>query len=105
MKSKLQVEVSRERLAEFCRRWNVVEFALFGSALREDFHRCSDVDALVTFAPGAKRSVFDWMQMKNELSEMFGRPVDLLDKRAIEQSDNYIRRRHILETAEVIYGT
>ncbi len=104
MSTNLQVAVAQDKIAEFCRRWHVVELALFGSVLHEGFRPDSDVDVLVAFAPGAKRSVLDLMRMKTELSELFGRNVDLVDKRVIEQSDNYIRRRNILDSAKAIYG-
>ena len=99
-----RISIDRDAVTAFCRRHHIRRLALFGSVLRDDFRPDSDVDVLVAFAPGARRSILDLMQMKIELSELFDRKVDLLDKHAIEQSDNYIRRRNILESAEVIYG-
>ena len=96
--------VREEQLAEFCRKWKIVELSLFGSALREDFRPDSDVDVLVAFEPEFGHSLFDLVEMENELSGMFGRKVDLVEKRAIERSENYIRRRNILSTAKVVYG-
>lgn len=105
MSTNTQIEVASDKIASFCRRWEVVELALFGSVLHAGFRPDSDVDVLVTFSPPSTRSVFDLIRMRSELSEIFGRPVDLVDRRAIEESDNYIRRHHILETAETIYGS
>jgi predicted nucleotidyltransferase len=99
-----KVKISRKKIANFCRRWKVVEFSLFGSILREDFHPDSDVDVLVRFAPDAQISLFDLVDMQNELKDVFGREVDLVEKEAIQQSENYIRRKSILENAEVIYA-
>jgi predicted nucleotidyltransferase len=82
----------------------VTEFGLFGSVLRDDFRRDSDIDVLVHFAPTAQHSVFDLMRMEAELTRLFGRKVDLVDRRVLEQSPNYIRRRHILESAEIVYA-
>ena len=96
--------VTEDRLVEFCRRWQIRELSLFGSALRHDFRRDSDVDVLVTFEPEAAYSLFDLVDMESELSDMFDRKVDLVERRAIERSDNYIRRRNILSTAKVVYG-
>ena len=96
--------VSEEQIAAFSQRWQVVEFALFGSALRDDFRPDSDVDVLVSFASDARRSLFDLVKMEDELSAMFGRKVDLVEKGAIERSENYIRRRGILSTATVVYA-
>ena len=105
MANKLRIALDHKKIAEFCRRWKVVELAVFGSVLHDGFRPDSDVDVLLTFSPEAARCVFDLMRMKRELSQMLGRSVDLVDRRAIEQSDNYIRRRHILESAEVVYGS
>lgn len=102
--SKRKISVSRKKIADFCRRWNVVEFSLFGSVLREDFHPDSDVDVLVRFAPDARISLFDLVDMQDELKDVFGRDVDLVEKEAIQQSENYIRRKSILENAKVIYA-
>ena len=104
MSRRPRIEVPREAIAEFCRRWQVAEFCLFGSVLREDFGPESDVDVLVRFAPQARHSVFDLMRMEAELTQVFGRKVDLVDRHVLEQSPNYIRRRHILESAETVYA-
>jgi hypothetical protein len=102
--SKLKLSVSRKKIADFCRRWNVVEFSLFGSVLREDFRPDSDVDVLVRFAPNARISLFDLVDMEDELKDVLGRDVDLVEKDSIQRSENYIRRKGILENAEVIYA-
>jgi hypothetical protein len=98
-----RIQIDRQRIAEFCRRWKITEFALFGSALRDDFRPDSDVNVLVRFEPGSPRSLSDLVQMEDELKAIFGREVDLVDRRAVESSENYIRRRHILSTAEAIH--
>ena len=97
------LEISRERVADFCHRWKITEFALFGSVLRNDFLPDSDIDVLVTFAPGTSWRFYDLLRMKEELETMFGRSVDLIEKRLVESSENYIRRRHILNHMETIY--
>jgi predicted nucleotidyltransferase len=97
------LEISRDKIAEFCRRWKITEFALFGSVLRDDFRPDSDIDVLVTFASGASWRFYDLMSMREELESMFGRPVDLVEKRLVERSENYIRRKHILNHLETIY--
>ena len=98
-----RIILDREKIAEFCQRWKITEFALFGSVLREDFRPESDVDVLVAFALDADWSLFDHVDMEEELSIMFGRKVDLVNRRAIERSENWIRRKAILNTAEPIY--
>ncbi len=91
-------------LASFCRRWKIRELALFGSVLSKAFGPASDVDVLVTFLPEAEWSLLDHIQMEEELSILLGREVDLVSKRAIERSENWLRRRAILESAEVVYA-
>jgi len=98
-----RIPIDCEKIAEFCRRWKITEFALFGSVLRDDFRPDSDVDVLVTFAPDAEWSLFDDVDMEEELSAIFGRKVDLVSRRAVERSDNWIRRKAILSTAEPVY--
>jgi uncharacterized protein len=95
--------VAPKRIAAFCKRWKVSEFALFGSATREDFTARSDIDALVSFAPGSSWGLFEHIQMKQELKELFGREVDLVTRRALEQSLNALLRSEILNTAIVMY--
>ena len=102
--STCNIQLPHDQLTEFCQRWKVRELALFGSVLRDDFRPDSDVDILITFAPGAKRGVFVLAQMQEELETLFGREVDLVSKRAIERSQNWIRRQNILEFAQVIYA-
>ncbi len=98
------LNITRHQLADFCQRWMVSELALFGSALRDDFRPESDVDILVSFAPGAEWSLLDHLRMQEELSELLGRKVDLVSKRAIERSGNWVRRSAILQSAQVLYG-
>ncbi|HEY5608095.1 MAG TPA: nucleotidyltransferase family protein [Alphaproteobacteria bacterium] len=87
-------------LTEFCRRWNVAELSLFGSSVRSDFGPASDVDVLVTFNPGAKWNLLDLVAMKDELSAMVGRDVDLVEEAAIR---NPFRRTRILQEKRVVY--
>lgn len=99
----LRVDLPADAIADFCRRWSIVEFAVFGSALRDDFRPDSDVDVLVAFEPGAQWSFQNWLDMTRELEAILGRRVDLVERRAVEQSRNYIRRRHILSHLERVY--
>ena len=99
----VKISLNREKIAEFCHRWKITELALFGSALRSDFTSDSDVDLLVTFAPDAEWSLFDHVAMEEEFAALFGRKVDLVSRRAIERSANWIRRKSILQSAEALY--
>ena len=98
------MEIDQSAINRFCKRWNVVELSLFGSALRQDFSPESDVDVLVSFAPASHPTLFDMVRMQNELSRLFSRPVDLVSRRGIENSRNYLRRKEILDTAYSIYA-
>jgi predicted nucleotidyltransferase len=98
------IELPIEQIQEFCDRWHITELALFGSILRDDFRSDSDVDVLVTFAPDAQRGLSETLQMKDELQSIFGRKVDFIVKTAIERSENWLRRKNILESAQIIYA-
>lgn len=97
------VPISRDKIAEFCRRWKIIELALFGSILRDDFRSDSDIDVLVTFAPGVRRKLDDLLAMREELGAMFGHPVNIVERWLVEESPNYIRRKHILSHTETLY--
>lgn len=99
----MNIDIPREKVAEFCRKWKIVELSLFGSVLREDFRRDSDLDLLATFSTDADWSLLDHVRMEQEASALFGRKIDLVNRKAIERSDNYIRRKAILETAQPYY--
>lgn len=94
------IQYSLAEIERFCKRWQVTEFAFFGSVLRSDFQGESDVDVLVSFAPGAPWSLFELIRMEDELSEIFGRKVDLVEREGLR---NPYRRKHILSNREVIY--
>jgi len=94
---RIRIKVPRAEITRFCKRWNVSELAIFGSALRADFRPNSDVDVLISFAPQAHVTLFDMAQMQEELKAIFGRNVDLVSKRGVEHSRNYLRRKAILD--------
>lgn len=104
-RSQLKVRIPECKVSDFCKRWQIVEFAVFGSALRDDFGPDSDLDVLVTFEPDANWSLLDHLKMETELASLLKRDIDLFTRRAVEQSHNWLRRREILDTAEVILGT
>lgn len=102
---KLQIQLPMDQIEAFCKKWNVREFSLFGSVLTDKFRPDSDIDVMVEFKPKARRSLFDMVSMNDELKTIFGRDVDLMTRKAIEQSRNYIRRKSILTSMEVVYVT
>lgn len=101
--SKPAIELPKEEIEEFCRRWKVREFSLFGSVLGDEFRPDSDVDVIVDFEPDAKRTLFDLASMTDELKAILGSEVDLVTRKAVEQSRNYIRRKAILSSVETLY--
>ena len=97
-----RIDIPKDKIAEFCRKWHITELALFGSVLREDFRPDSDVDVLVSFVEDTHWSLFDLVRMEEELREIFGREVDLVEKGGLK---NPFRRHEILITREVIHAT
>jgi hypothetical protein len=97
----VNIATPKRQLDDFCHKWKVAELAAFGSATRDDFRSDSDVDLLVTFAPDAEWSLYDWIDMIAELREIFGREVDLLSAQALR---NPFRRHEILKAREILYA-
>lgn len=106
-----RLHVTEEQIAEFCKKWKIERFELFGSALRDDFDAESDVDSagdvdvLVTFADDGQIGLRDLLDMEEELEARFGRRVDLIKRHLVEESPNWIRRRRILQSARLVYAT
>ena len=96
-----KINIPKAKIEDFCRRWRIKEFALFGSVLREDFRPDSDIDVLVSFEPDGGITFDNRVEMLDELAEIFGREVDLVEKDAIR---NPFRRHEILTTKEVVYA-
>lgn len=100
--AKPRIEMPTDRIAEFCRKWRIEELSLFGSVLTDEFRPDSDVDVLVVFEKDAGWDLWDVMHAEEELKQMLGREVDLVQKRAVK---NPFRRHHILKNREVVYAT
>lgn len=95
------IRVDLSLVADIARRFGVAELSVFGSAIREDIRADSDVDVLVTFDPTANISLFDLMDLEVELTEAFGRSVDLVEAKSLT---NPIRREAILASREPLYA-
>lgn len=98
------INLESEALRAFCKKWDVRELAVLGSLLREDFGPDSDIDLLFSLREGRALTLDQWIGMEEELSALLGRPVDLVPRDSVEQSENYIRRAQILKTAESLYA-
>ena len=99
----LPIPWPKQKIQKFCQQWRVNELALFGSVLRDDFNKSSDVDILIDFAPNTRWTLLDRAQMQQELADILKRKVDLVRKTTIEKSHNPIRRQNILSTAQTMY--
>lgn len=96
-----KLSLPKEKIEEFCLRWKIDEFSLFGSVLRDDFGLDSDIDILVSLSEDADLDLYDWIAMIGELEEIFGREVDLVEKSTLR---NPFRRNAILTKREIIYA-
>lgn len=94
-----RIDIDKQAIADFCRKWHVTELALFGSVLRDDFRPDSDVDVYVTFEEGYSPGLYI-VAMKDELEAMFGRPVDLGTKRSLSPRI----KDKVLASSEVIFA-
>ncbi|MBP0030012.1 nucleotidyltransferase family protein [Roseofilum sp. Guam] len=102
-----RLQVTPEQVVAFCQKWKIIELSVFGSVLRDDFRSAdndpSDIDLLYVFDPGVTYG-FDFWDIQKELERLFCRKVDLVSKQGIGKSRNWLRRKSILESAQVIYG-
>ncbi|MBI1861665.1 MAG: nucleotidyltransferase domain-containing protein [Deltaproteobacteria bacterium] len=104
MSPHFQIGFDRNDIAKFCKKWGVKQLSLFGSVLRADFSNESDIDVLLTFEPLETPSLFDFVELKEDLAEVFGnRSIDVLTRYAVENSANDLRKEQILSTALPIY--
>ncbi|AGF51227.1 slr1241 [Synechocystis sp. PCC 6803] len=101
---KYKVSIDPGKITAFCQQWQITELALFGSFLRDDFDLDnSDIDVLVSFEPNVPWTILDLVDMEDQLQQIFGRKVDLMERLSIEQSQNPLRKKAILESLQVIY--
>lgn len=91
-----------EFLRSICARWQIREFAVFGSVLRDDFTADSDVDLLLSFEDAAPWSLWELYDLRVELEQVLGRSVDIVEPEAIR---NPYRRESILGSKRVLYRT
>jgi uncharacterized protein len=95
-----RLHVTRDAIEAFCRKWNIVEFSLFGSVLREDFREDSDVDVLVVYGEPRQYGLERWFAIREEIEQLLGRKVDLIQKKLLK---NPYSRANILKTHRVVY--
>ena len=100
---RIRISIPKEKVVDFCERWNIAELAFFGSVLRDDFGPESDIDVLVNLRPGTSHRISSILHMEKELGSILGREVDLVFRSDVERSRNYLRREAVLKSAEVFY--
>lgn len=100
----MKLVFSKKEIEKLCQHWDIVELSFFGSVLRDDFREESDLDVMVSFSPSTEYGFFALSRLQEELESILGRKVDLVDRAAIENSRNFIRRKEILESRETIYA-
>jgi len=95
------IELPRDKIAAFCKKKRIRRLSLFGSALRGELRKDSDIDLLVEFQAGEAPSLLDLARMERELSTILnGRKVDL---RTPNELSRYFRDE-VLSTASVQYA-
>ncbi len=99
-----RLAASPDEIARFCQRWRITEFSLFGSVLRDDYSEDSDIDVIVEFESACVPGL-EYFETTSELSALLGRPADVVTRSMVERSENYVRRKEVLESAEIIYKT
>ena len=103
-----RLTITPEQLRDFCTRWQIAELAVFGSILRDDFRDrgddVSDIDLLYSLNQSSSHSLFDIMQMREELEKLCHRRIDLISKQGIKNSRNWLRRQEILNSEMILYA-
>lgn len=94
------IDISEDFIKKFSKKWKIKEFAMFGSILRNDFDKNSDIDVLLTFSQNAKISLLDFVIMQDELKSVFHREVDIIEKKAL---NNPYRKEEIMNNFRVVY--
>ena len=93
-----------EKIKQFCKKWNISEFSIFGSYVRNELRADSDVDVLISFKDNVKHTLFDLGNIQNELENIFDRKVDVITKKGLESSRNMLRKKTIIDEARVFYA-
>jgi predicted nucleotidyltransferase len=95
------VFINYDNIITICKKYFINELSIFGSSLRDDFNKNSDIDILVSFNKGSNITLFDIIELEKEFSELLNREVDIVEKEALK---NPIRKDRILSTREIIYA-
>lgn len=95
------IDINKDKLIELCNKHKVKELYLFGSILTEDFNASSNIDMLIQFHEMNLLDYFDnYMDLKEELEELFHRHVDLVENQAVR---NPVFRRVVEREKQLVY--
>jgi predicted nucleotidyltransferase len=97
------IAIKKDKIEAFCQQHHICDLGLFGTVLHDDFRPNSGIGVLVEFKQEHVPESVKLGEMQDELTKIFGQNVDLVERQAVEKSENYIRRRHILKAVEPIY--
>jgi predicted nucleotidyltransferase len=100
MQVRPDLDIFKDKIAEFCKKNHIRKLSLFGSALRDDFKPDSDVDMLVEFNPEHVPVFITLAGMETELGQIMGRKVDL---RTAQDISPYFRQE-VIESAVTQYA-
>lgn len=98
------VPLPMDRIEEFCRKWDVRLFELYGPVLTDDFRAEDDVDVMVSFGPDARWTLIHWARMVDDLAALFGRKASLITRETAERNEYPHRHRPMLAEARVVYA-
>ena len=98
------IDLGSDEIRQFCTRWKVRQLDVFGSLVRGDFGPDSDVDFLVEASEDAEWDLHDLFDMREELVNIVGRPVDLLTRYSVDSDSNALFRQSVLECVQTIYA-
>lgn len=101
MNNQPKIGIPTEKIKEFCHKWKIAEFSLFGTVFEDDFNEESPIEVAVRIEDYDDLSLSDWVDMIEELKCIFGRDVRLVDEAAVR---NPFRRHLIKTTKEVLYA-
>jgi predicted nucleotidyltransferase len=93
--------INYDNIVLICKKYYINELSIFGSSLRDDFSKNSDIDILISFNKDSNITLFDIIELEKEFSELLNREVDIVEKEALK---NPIRKNKILSTREIIYA-
>ena len=95
------ISLDYNEVINICKKYYIKELSLFGSSIRDDFTKTSDIDILVSFDKDSKITLFSIIELENEFSKLLGRDVDVVEKESLK---NPIRKNKILSSREIIYA-